>query len=216
MKRTVREILAECKGGREVMSLRDFTLCIKTIHAHLNLACFSPDGSRESKRHLKMADDICLAVEDCFADQNSNLVNWFRREPCEFHHPLAENDVKVEVRDDIEAIYYAQRTVQIIRPSSELSTEDQKIKAAAYCRVSTDSDDQENSFLAQVKYYSDYIGSREDMILVDIYADEGITGTAMSKVFFFSPSSHSNPLYYQFTDRRDKRLSYIYISKRSW
>ena len=75
----------------------------------------------------------------------------------------------------------AQRTVQIIRPSSELSTEDQKIKAAAYCRVSTDSDDQENSFLAQVKYYSDYIGSREDMILVDIYADEGITGTAMSK-----------------------------------
>ena len=52
----------------------------------------------------------------------------------------------------------AQRTVQIIRPSSELSTEDQKIKAAAYCRVSTDSDDQENSFLAQVKYYSDYIG----------------------------------------------------------
>ena len=34
MKRTVREILAECKGGREVMSLRDFTLCIKTIHAH--------------------------------------------------------------------------------------------------------------------------------------------------------------------------------------
>ena len=63
----------------------------------------------------------------------------------------------------------AQRTVQIIRPSSELSTEDQKIKAAAYCRVSTDSDDQENSFLAQVKYYSDYIGSREDMILVDIY-----------------------------------------------
>ena len=53
-----------------------------------------------------MADDICLAVEDCFADQNSNLVNWFRREPCEFHHPLTENDVKVEVRDDIEAIYY--------------------------------------------------------------------------------------------------------------
>ena len=74
-----------------------------------------------------------------------------------------------------------QRTVQIISPSSELSTEDQKIKAAAHCRVSTDFDDQENSFLAQVKYYSDYIGSREDMILVDIYADEGITGTAMSK-----------------------------------
>lgn len=74
-----------------------------------------------------------------------------------------------------------QRTVQIIRPTSEISTEVQKIKAAAYCRVSTDSDDQENSFLAQVKYYSEYIDSRDDMILVDIYADEGITGTSMSK-----------------------------------
>ncbi len=75
----------------------------------------------------------------------------------------------------------AQRTVQIIRPTSEISTEEQKIKAAAYCRVSTDSDDQENSFLAQVKYYSEFIASRDDMTLVDIYADEGITGTAMSK-----------------------------------
>lgn len=63
----------------------------------------------------------------------------------------------------------AQRTVQIIRPSSELSTEDQKIKAAAYCRVSTDSDDQENSFLAQVKYYSDYIGSREDTVIISTH-----------------------------------------------
>lgn len=74
-----------------------------------------------------------------------------------------------------------QRTVQVIRPTSELQTEEHKIRAAAYCRVSTDSDDQENSFLAQVKYYSDFIESKEDMTLVDIYADEGITGTSMSK-----------------------------------
>lgn len=60
-----------------------------------------------------------------------------------------------------------QRTVEIIRFTSELSVENIKIKAVAYCRVSTDSDNQENSFLAQVKYYSDYIGSREDMLLVD-------------------------------------------------
>ena len=42
---------------------------------------------------------------------------------------------------------------------------------AAYCRVSTDSEDQENSFLAQVKYYTDYISSNKDMALVDIYDD---------------------------------------------
>ena len=135
MKRTVREILAECKGGREVMSLRDFTLCIKTIHAHLNLACFSPDGSRESKRHLKMADDICLAVEDCFADQNSNLVNWFRREPCEFHHPLTENDVKVEVRDDIEAIYYFLHYCMMLNQHKPIDEDIQFILCSLSCIV---------------------------------------------------------------------------------
>lgn len=75
----------------------------------------------------------------------------------------------------------SQRTVQVIRPLSETLTEKQKIRAAAYCRVSTDSDSQEDSFLAQVKYYTDFIGKREDMELVDIYADEGITGTEASK-----------------------------------
>lgn len=56
-----------------------------------------------------------------------------------------------------------------------------KIRVAAYCRVSTDSSDQLNSFYAQVKYYTDYIRNNEDMRLVDIYADEGITGTSIEK-----------------------------------
>ena len=34
-----------------------------------------------------------------------------------------------------------------------------KIRVAAYCRVSTDSDDQSNSFITQVKYYNDFISS---------------------------------------------------------
>lgn len=56
-----------------------------------------------------------------------------------------------------------------------------KIRVAAYCRVSSDSQDQANSFFAQVKYYNDYIRANEDMRLVDIYADEGITGTQADK-----------------------------------
>ncbi|MBQ8496252.1 MAG: recombinase family protein [Clostridia bacterium] len=55
------------------------------------------------------------------------------------------------------------------------------IRVAAYCRFSTDSEDQANAFLAQVRYYSDFIQSQENMLLVDIYADEGITGTCMNK-----------------------------------
>lgn len=106
MKRAVREIITDYRDGREVMSLSEFGICLKAINDHLKAACLFPDGSRESKKHFRIADDICLAVEDCFADRNSNLVNWFRRDPCEFHHPVTGKDVTVEVRDDIEAIYY--------------------------------------------------------------------------------------------------------------
>lgn len=56
-----------------------------------------------------------------------------------------------------------------------------KLRIAAYARVSSDSDDQENSFAAQVKAYTDLIGSKPDWELVDIYADDGITGTRTDK-----------------------------------
>lgn len=62
-----------------------------------------------------------------------------------------------------------------------LGNDDNIIRVAAYCRVSTDSNDQLNSFYAQVKYYTDYIRLNENMRFVDIYADEGITGTAIEK-----------------------------------
>ncbi len=56
-----------------------------------------------------------------------------------------------------------------------------KQRVAAYCRVSSDGEDKANSFMAQIRYYSDYIRSKPDMQLVDIYADEGITGTSIEK-----------------------------------
>lgn len=56
-----------------------------------------------------------------------------------------------------------------------------KLRVAAYCRVSSDSADQANSFMAQMKYYNEYIRNSDDMELVDIYADEGITGTSVNK-----------------------------------
>ena len=56
-----------------------------------------------------------------------------------------------------------------------------KIRVAAYCRVSTDKTDQVNSFITQMRYYTDYIKSNTKMILIDIYADEGISGTLMDK-----------------------------------
>lgn len=70
-------------------------------------------------------------------------------------------------------------TITDITPIIPLRTE--KIKLAAYCRVSSDSTDQLHSFAAQIRYYSEYTKQNPEYELVDIYADEGLTGTEMSK-----------------------------------
>lgn len=54
-------------------------------------------------------------------------------------------------------------------------------RVAAYCRVSSDSEDQKNSYESQVKHYKDYISQRLDWQLAGIYADEGISGTQVGK-----------------------------------
>ena len=56
-----------------------------------------------------------------------------------------------------------------------------KLRVAAYCRVSSDSTDQLNSFMAQLNYYTALIASKENWTLVDLYADEGISGTSAEK-----------------------------------
>lgn len=56
-----------------------------------------------------------------------------------------------------------------------------KLRVAAYCRVSTDSEEQLNSYKSQVEYYSTMVSEKADWILVDIYADEAITGTKVDK-----------------------------------
>lgn len=57
----------------------------------------------------------------------------------------------------------------------------QRLRVAAYCRVSSDSADQLNSFAAQNAYYTALIAENPDWELVDIYADRGITGTSADK-----------------------------------
>lgn len=55
------------------------------------------------------------------------------------------------------------------------------IKVASYCRVSTDKDDQANSFESQQRYFRTYIDRQPEWELYQIYADEGITGTSTKK-----------------------------------
>ena len=52
-----------------------------------------------------------------------------------------------------------------------------KLRTAAYCRVSTDTDEQMQSLEAQKKHYEEYIKSVPDLLFAGIYCDEGISGT---------------------------------------
>ncbi len=56
-----------------------------------------------------------------------------------------------------------------------------KLRVAAYCRVSTDKNDQANSLISQRKYFADYITHHEDWCLNNVYFDEGISGTQTKK-----------------------------------
>lgn len=51
------------------------------------------------------------------------------------------------------------------------TTPEKKIRLAAYCRVSSEQDEQLNSFENQVTYYKEYISSHPDYELAGIYAD---------------------------------------------
>jgi site-specific DNA recombinase len=56
-----------------------------------------------------------------------------------------------------------------------------KLRVAAYCRVSTDSDEQETSYETQVSHYTEYIQKNPDWQLAGIFADDGISGTNTKK-----------------------------------
>ena len=56
-----------------------------------------------------------------------------------------------------------------------------KLKVAAYCRVSTDTDEQAGSYETQVAHYTDFINKNRDWELAGIYADDGISGTNTKK-----------------------------------
>ena len=85
----------------------------------------------------------------------------------------------------MEAITTLDRRVRVI-PATKTqgaihSTHDGKKRVAAYCRVSTDSEEQLNSYEAQKSYYTQKIEDSPDWEMAGIYADEGITGTSLKK-----------------------------------
>lgn len=64
---------------------------------------------------------------------------------------------------------------KLISPITRQSVQRQRV--AAYCRVSSNSADQLNSYAAQIRVYTKLINNKPEWELVDIFADEGLSGT---------------------------------------
>ena len=73
-----------------------------------------------------------------------------------------------------------QRIVTIIpaKPKAEQEAMKRKLQVAAYCRVSTEEEEQQSSYEAQCSYYTDKIMTNPEWTMAGIFADEGITGTS--------------------------------------
>ena len=76
------------------------------------------------------------------------------------------------------------QNVKII-PATTKSAENRnkyhQLRVAAYCRVSTEQEEQQNSYQVQIAYYTDKINSNKEWSLAGIFADEGISGTQAKK-----------------------------------
>ena len=56
-----------------------------------------------------------------------------------------------------------------------------RLRVAAYCRVSTDDEDQIKSYNSMVRYYTDLIKNNKQWVFAGVYADRAITGTKTDK-----------------------------------
>ena len=78
-----------------------------------------------------------------------------------------------------------QRRVRVIPATKQAHTavprRSGKQRVAAYCRVSTDSEEQLNSYAAQKTYYTQKIEENPDWEMAGVFADEGLSGTSMKK-----------------------------------
>lgn len=77
-----------------------------------------------------------------------------------------------------------QRRITVIPADPSFAEKDirkKHLRVAPYCRVSTDNEEQLNSYNAQIAYYTEKIAATPEWTMVRLYADEGITGTSMKK-----------------------------------
>lgn len=94
----------------------------------------------------------------------------------------AKEERRKAAKKKIKSAYEHQAEVEVIPAISDLEEGKPKtLRVAAYCRVSTDEDAQVGSYELQVQYYTELIQRNPEWVFVNVYADEGISGTSVSK-----------------------------------
>lgn len=73
------------------------------------------------------------------------------------------------------------RIIPALPQTAENRSKYRQLRVAAYCRVSTELEEQQNSYQVQITYYTDLINKNKDWTLAGIFADEGISGTQTKK-----------------------------------
>ncbi|WP_242542749.1 recombinase family protein [Vagococcus fluvialis] len=88
---------------------------------------------------------------------------------------------------EIKELFENNRIVEVI--PSRIKNKDnkkRKTRVAAYCRMSTYAEAQSGSYELQVQSYQEKIKNNNEWELVDIYADQGVSGTSMKKRINFN------------------------------
>ena len=91
-----------------------------------------------------------------------------------------------------------------------------KLRVAAYCRVSTDSEEQATSYDTQIEHYTAYIQGHPDWMLAGIFADDGISGTNTKKREEFNRMIDECMVLYanEFVTKKDKSNGSGNVKKR--
>lgn len=91
----------------------------------------------------------------------------------------SSTDTKQKIRDRYRGVDSSQLTIIPAKPPKSAVDGGTK-RVAPYIRVSTDSDEQTSSYELQKNYFTEYVNAQPGWVLVDIYADEGISGTQIN------------------------------------
>ena len=90
---------------------------------------------------------------------------------------------KITIQEALEDSKRGKSVVVIHPPTKQYTNESErpKLRVGAYCRVSTQEEEQQGSFDMQVHHFEQRIKQNAAWVLVDIYKDRGISGTTVHK-----------------------------------